>query len=45
MSHDCENTVGYLIECGNEKLVYVTDTGYIQKRSERLLERCGLLYF
>ena len=30
MSHDCENTVGYVIACGKEKMVYVTDTGYIK---------------
>lgn len=31
MSHDCEGTVGYVIECENEKMVYVTDTGYIKE--------------
>ena len=31
MSHDCEGAVGYVIECENEKMVYVTDTGYIKK--------------
>ena len=31
MSHDCENTVGYVIACGKEKMVYVTDTGYIRR--------------
>lgn len=30
MSHDCENTMGYVIECDTEKLVYITDTGYIR---------------
>lgn len=30
MSHDCEGTVGYVIESQDEKLVYITDTGYIK---------------
>ena len=31
MSHDCEGTVGYVIESEDEKMVYVTDTGYIKE--------------
>ncbi|MCR5372881.1 MAG: MBL fold metallo-hydrolase [Solobacterium sp.] len=30
LSHDAEATVGYIIENGTEKLVYVTDTGYVK---------------
>ena len=30
MSHDCEGTVGFVLETANEKMVYVTDTGYIR---------------
>lgn len=30
MSHDCENTVGYVLECDEGKMVYITDTGYIK---------------
>lgn len=29
LSHDSPKTVGYLIEADNEKLVYISDTGYI----------------
>ena len=29
LSHDAAHTVGYVIEAGGEKLVYITDTGYI----------------
>ncbi|MBR3312433.1 MAG: MBL fold metallo-hydrolase [Solobacterium sp.] len=29
LSHDAPNTVGYVIEDGEEKLVYITDTGYV----------------
>lgn len=32
LSHDSPNTVGYLIEAAQEKLVYMTDTGYVPKR-------------
>ena len=45
MSHDCENTVGYLIECGNEKLVYVTDTGYIKKEVKDYLKDADYYIF
>lgn len=30
MSHDCENTVGFVIEADGEKMVYITDTGYVR---------------
>jgi len=30
LSHDAENTVGYVFESWQEKLVYITDTGYIR---------------
>ena len=32
LSHDALNTTGYVIESGTEKLVYVTDTGYLNQR-------------
>ena len=32
-SHDAENTVGFLIDNGEEKLVYMTDTGMIPEKS------------
>lgn len=31
MSHDCDGTVGYVITCKEEKMVYITDTGYIKE--------------
>ncbi len=30
MSHDCEGTVGFVIASETEKVVYITDTGYIK---------------
>ena len=32
LSHDALNTVGYIVENGIEKLVYITDTGYINEK-------------
>lgn len=31
LSHDARNTSGYIIENGQEKLVYITDTGYVNE--------------
>lgn len=33
LSHDAELNVGYIIETADEKLVYVTDTGYFSKQN------------
>lgn len=30
MSHDCEGTIGFVIENEDSKMVYITDTGYIR---------------
>ncbi len=32
LSHDAPDTCGYLIQSNREKLVYLTDTGYVPKR-------------
>lgn len=32
LSHDAMNTTGYIVENGVEKLVYITDTGYINEK-------------
>lgn len=37
LSHDSPNTVGFVIESAHEKLVYVTDTGYIREDVQGLL--------
>lgn len=31
-SHDAPNSVGYIVESNNEKFVYMTDTGYVNKK-------------
>lgn len=37
LSHDAWNTTGYVIENGVEKLVYITDTGYINEKLDRYI--------
>lgn len=38
LSHDALHTTGYVIENGSEKLVYITDTGYVNERYFPLLK-------
>lgn len=38
LSHDAVNTVGYLFEADQKKLVYMTDTGYVPKRLLPLIQ-------
>jgi phosphoribosyl 1,2-cyclic phosphodiesterase len=38
LSHDALNTTGYIIEDGQEKLTYVTDTGYLNERYYPLIQ-------
>ena len=45
MSQDCENTVGYVIESDEEKMVYVTDTGYIKKEVKAYLQGADYYVF
>lgn len=45
MSHDCEGTVGYIIENETSKLVYVTDTGYIREDVKPFLENADYYVF
>lgn len=39
-SHDAPNPLSYLIEVGQEKLAYVTDTGYIPKKTLNSITDC-----
>ncbi len=32
LSHDVEGTIGYIIKNNDEKLIYITDTGYVNER-------------
>ncbi|HZJ89336.1 MAG TPA: MBL fold metallo-hydrolase [Bacilli bacterium] len=41
-SHDAPNSVGYIIETENSKLVLMTDTGYISKTNLRLMANADI---
>lgn len=45
MSHDCEGTVGYVIESDDEKMVYVTDTGYIKEEVKAYIRDANYYVF
>lgn len=45
LSHDSPKTVGYVIETEREKLVYITDTGYIPNKEKGLLENADHYIF
>lgn len=38
MSHDCEGTVGFLLKGDDEKLVYITDTGYVKEEVRQRIQ-------
>lgn len=38
LSHDAPHTTGYILENGQEKLVYITDTGYVNEKYFPLLK-------
>ena len=40
LSHDAPNTVGYLIQSGDESLFYCTDTGYLPSKALELGKNC-----
>lgn len=43
LSHDFPKTVGYIIESNYEKLIYITDTGYINERYLPLLQHADFI--
>ncbi len=43
-SHDAKGSVGFVIEEGETSLVYITDTGYINKRKFNLLKNRNIYY-
>lgn len=45
MSHDCEGTVGFVIENEDSKLVYITDTGYIRDDVKGLIQNADTYIF
>lgn len=45
LSHDSPNTVGYVITCEDEKLVYITDTGYLPNKAKPYLHNATYYIF
>lgn len=43
LSHDALNTTGYVLENGQEKIVYITDTGYVNSRYFPLLKGADII--
>lgn len=41
-SHDAPNSVGYILETDHDKVVYMTDTGYISTRNLALMANASL---
>ena len=37
-SHDAKNPIGFVIEADNQKLIYMTDTGYISERNLKYMQ-------
>ena len=44
-SHDAEDSVGYIVNNGNKSVVYVTDTGYINKKYFDILSNRNIYIF
>lgn len=45
MSHDVKNGVGYIFDDGEERLVYLTDTGYVNKKIYPFIENADHYIF
>lgn len=42
-SHDAKNPIGFIIEEDNEKLVYMTDTGYISEKNLKYMQNADFI--
>lgn len=45
LSHDATNALGYIFEDGEEKLVYLTDTGYVNRNNFKYLKNADIYLF
>jgi phosphoribosyl 1,2-cyclic phosphodiesterase len=41
-SHDSPGTTGFLIQYNNEKMAYITDTGYIHENTQKIINNCDI---
>ncbi len=44
-SHDAKGSIGFIIEDGDEKLVYITDTGYIYEKVVEMIKNADYYIF
>ncbi len=44
-SHDVKGSIGFIIEYGDEKLVYVTDTGYLYEKTLPMIKNADYYIF
>ena len=44
-SHDADDSVGYIVKSDNKSIVYLTDTGYINKRYYNILSNRNIYIF
>lgn len=42
MSHDSVGTTGFLITYKDEKMAYITDTGYVHENIQRIINNCDI---
>ena len=42
LSHDSPGTTGFVIEYNNEKMAYITDTGYVHENIQRYINNCDI---
>lgn len=45
LSHDSEKTIGYIVSSADEKLVYITDTGYVANEVKPLIKGADYYIF
>lgn len=43
LSHDAPHTTGYILESGTERMVYITDTGYVRREYDPLLRNAKII--
>lgn len=45
LSHDAIGITGFLITYNNEKMAYITDTGYVHENIQKLINNCDIYCF
>lgn len=45
LSHDCKDTIGFLVKSSEESLVYITDTGYVKSEVQEYIREADYYVF